>query len=54
VKLLSTILAIVLMVPVVLLVGVALGPAALVLLFIAGIAFVVGALIQLGTRVGSR
>ena len=46
-KVLLTILAVVLLLPVLLIVGIALGPAALVLLFIAGIALVTVGLYRL-------
>jgi hypothetical protein len=51
VKVLLTILAVVLLLPVLLVVGIAMGPAALVLLFIAGIALITVGLLQLVYRV---
>lgn len=49
-KVLLTILAFVLMLPTLFLIGIALGPAALVMLFIVGIALVVIALMRLVGR----
>ncbi|MFZ0381829.1 MAG: hypothetical protein WCD11_05455 [Solirubrobacteraceae bacterium] len=49
-KILTTILFVVFALPVVLVVGIALGPAALVMLFIVGIALVTVGLLQLVNR----
>jgi predicted MFS family arabinose efflux permease len=53
-KVLLTILAIVLMAPVLLLVGIALGPAALVILFIVGIALIMAGPVWLVERARSH
>jgi hypothetical protein len=53
-KVLLTFVAVVLMVPVLLLVGIALGPAALVMLFIVGIALVMAAPVWLVDRARSH
>ena len=53
-KVLLTIFAVVLMAPVLLLVGIALGPAALVMLFIAGFALIWAALFWLVDRARSH
>jgi len=50
VRVLLSILAVVVLLPVLLVVGIALGPAALVLLFIAGIALVTAGLLRLAGR----
>ena len=47
-KVLLTILAVVLMAPVLLLVGIAMGPAALVILFIVGFALIMGRSVLVG------
>lgn len=49
-RVLLSILAVVVLLPVLLVVGIALGPAALVLLFIAGIALVTAGLLRLAGR----
>jgi hypothetical protein len=54
VKVLLTILAVVLMAPVLLLVGIALGPAALVILFIVGIALIMAGPVWLVDRARSH
>ena len=53
-KVLLTIFAVVLMAPVLLLVGIAMGPAALVILFIVGIALITAAPVWLVYRVRSH
>ena len=53
-KVLLTIFAVVLMAPVVLLVGIALGPAALVMLFIVGIALIMAAPVWLVDKAWSH
>ena len=53
-KVLLTILAVVLMAPVLLLVGIALGPAALVILFIVGIALIMAGPVWLVERARSH
>ena len=53
-KILFTIFAVVLMAPVVLLVGIALGPAALVMLFVVGIALIIAGPIWLVDRARSH
>ena len=53
-KVLLTIFAVVLMVPVLLLVGIALGPAALVMLFIVGIALIMAVPVWLVDRARSH
>ena len=53
-KVLLTIFAVVLMAPVLLLVGIALGPAALVMLFIVGIALIMAGPVWLVDRVRSH
>jgi len=53
-KVLLTIFAVVLMAPVLLLVGIALGPAALVILFIVGIALIMAGPVWLVDRARSR
>jgi len=50
VRVLLSILAVVVLLPVLLVVGIALGPAALVLLFIVGIALVTAGLLRLAGR----
>jgi hypothetical protein len=54
VKVLLTILAVVVMAPVLLLIGIALGPAALVILFIVGIALIMAGLVWLVDRAKSH
>ena len=53
-KVLLTILALVVMAPVLLLIGIALGPAALVILFIVGIALIMAGLVWLVDRAKSH
>ncbi len=53
-KVLFTIFVVVLMAPVVLLVGIALGPAALVILFVGGIALIMAVPVWLVDRARSR
>ena len=53
-KVLLTILAVVLVAPVVLLIGIALGPAALVMLFIVGFALIMAGMVWLVDRAKSH